>query len=111
MSTDDMRDILKLYGKKSDSLSNEMVENVLDKLITEDPDHFLNLTEDKRLKTKVLVEDCLRYKVLRKNGTNYMWGDEPIGHDLETAVLFLDDLKNQSVLLSIKTKLEANKNK
>lgn len=109
MSTEDMRDVLKLYGKKSEILSTDMVENMLDKLITEDPDAFLDIVTDKNIKTKVMIEDCLRSKILRKNGSHIIWGDEPIGHDIETAVLFLNDLANQSIKINILSKLEAVK--
>jgi len=38
-----------------------------------------------------------------------MFGDNPIGHDIETAVGYLKNPKNQDIVLSLKSKLQASK--
>ena len=103
-----MRGILKLYGKKKpESTSNEVVENTLARLLEQDPKHFIELVEDPKLDKKILIEDALVYGVLRKNGTHYVYQNDPIGHDLESAIFFLDDPKNQTVLATIKKAIKA----
>lgn len=108
MSHDEMRGILKIYGKKKpESVSNEVVENTLAKLLEQDPKRFLEIVEDDKLATKIVVEDALVYGVLRKNGTHYVYQNDPIGHDLESTVFFLEDAKNQTVLVAIKKAIKA----
>ena len=70
-------------------------------------DDFLEIIGDKNFKIKAFIEDLLRIKALRKNGTHYLYGDTPIGHDLETAVIYLEDPVNQSVKLQLKKQLDA----
>ena len=36
-----------------------------------------------------------------------MFGDNPIGHDLDSAILFLKEPKNQDIVLSLKAKLQS----
>lgn len=108
MSHDEMRGILKLYGKKKpEATSNEVVENTLAKLLEQDPKKFIELVEDPHLSYKVLIEDALVYGVLRKNGTHYVYQNDPIGHDLEAAIFYLQDAKNQAILATIKKAIKA----
>ena len=43
---------------------------------------------------------------LRIRGGHYMFGDNAIGHDIETAVDYLKNPKNQDIVLSLKARLQ-----
>ena len=109
MTSTEMSDALKLFGQRVDDMSNEWIENALNKIVQNQPKDFLLVVEDKSFKTKVLIDDLLRAKCLRKTGSHYLFGDSPIGHDLESTILYLDDLKNQSIKDSLIKKLKSLK--
>jgi len=106
-----MRNVLKLYGLKTDSLSNEVVENRLTAEVDRDPKRFLTIILDKKFDLKLLVEECLQYNILRKNRTAVYYGEDSLGHDIEAAISFLEHGKNQSILVTLKGQLEAKKEK
>ena len=108
MSTAEMKDVLKLAGNKSGNMSSTMIENLVDKMIQDNPSEFNRIMDLPGFKTRVLIEDLLGINAIRKNGTHYLVGDEPIGHDIESAVLHLEDPRNQNLLISLKNKLEAS---
>jgi len=107
MSVAEMKDVLKLRGDKAQNMSHTMIENAVDKLIQEDPQAFNAIVNLSGFKTRVLIEDLLAINAIRKNGSHYLVGDEPIGHDIESTVLHLEDPRNQNLLISLKNKLEA----
>jgi hypothetical protein len=109
MTVTEMKDVLKLMGRKVNDVSGEFIENELSKCIQDNPADFLAIVEDKHLKTRVLVEDLVSIKALRKVGSHFLFGDEPIGHDLESTILYLEDPKNQNVKLTLVNKLTASK--
>lgn len=109
MSSSEMRDVLKLMGNRADAMSATMVENKIDKLITEDPEAFNKIMDLPNFTTRVLIEDLLSINAIRKNGTHFLVGDDVIGHDTETTIIYLEDPKNQNLLISLKNKLEAYK--
>lgn len=109
LTVTEMKDVLKLLGRRTNDVSSEHIENELSKVIQERPADFLDIIEDKHFKTKVLVEDLIRIKALKKVGSHYLFGDEPIGHDLESTILYLEDPKNQNVKGTLTNKLTAIK--
>lgn len=108
MSSSEMVDVLKLAGKRARNMSITMVENEIDKMIQENPEEFNRILDLPGFKTRVLIEDLISINAIRKNGAHYLVGDEPIGHDIESTVLYLEDPKNQSMLISLKNQLDAS---
>lgn len=107
MTSTEMKDVLKLLGKRVDDVPNEFLENELSRVIQERPEDFLAVVEDKHIKTRILIEDLVRIKALKKAGSHYIFGDEPIGHDLESTIIYLEDPKNQNVKGTLVNKLES----
>ena len=107
MSTSEMKDVLKLMGKRASNMTATMIENEVDKVIQTSPEEFNKILALPNFKTRVLIDDLLSINALRKSGTHFLVGDDVIGHDLETAVIHLEDPKNQNLLISLKNKLEA----
>jgi len=108
MSTSEMKDVLKLMGKRADNMTATMIENEVDKVIQDNPEEFNKILSLPNFKTRILIEDLLGINAIRKSGTHYLVGDDVIGHDLESTILYLEDPKNQNLLISLKNKLEAS---
>ena len=62
---------------------------------------------DKNVETVAFIWDCIEAGVLRKAGNTFLFGDEAIGDDMDSAIRFLNLKKNSSMLLDIKAKLKA----
>lgn len=108
LSTDQMRDILKLYPGfvNTTSVSSDIVESKLFELVEKDPEKFLTLVGDKNLDMKVFLKDLVAAKILRKNKSAYYYGDDHLGHDEESVIAFLDDIQNQSLKIDFKEQLK-----
>ena len=109
LTTKEMRDVLKLMGKRAENASDTLVENTLNDIIEKDPKEFNNIIGIADFKTRVFIEDLVAINALRIRGGHYMFGDNAIGHDIETAVGYLKSPKNQDIVLSLKSKLQASK--
>ena len=107
--TKEMRDVLKLMGKRAENASDTLVENTLNDIIEKDPKEFNTIMGIADFKTRVFIEDLVAINALRIRGGHYMFGDNAIGHDIETAVDYLKNPKNQDIVLSLKSKLQASK--
>ena len=107
MSTSEMKDVLKLMGKRANNMTATMIENEVDRVIQDSPEEFNKIVGLSNFATRVLIEDLLGVNAVRKSGTHYLVGDDVIGHDLESTILHLEDPKNQNLLISLKNKLEA----
>ena len=111
MSTTEMRDVLKVMGKRAgDDASVDFVESHLDKIVTEDPQDFLTTVEDPTFKMRAFIDDCLSARVLVKSGTKYVLpGGDVVGYTLEQAIEYLQNPDNQEVYLDLKGKMSIGK--
>lgn len=108
MSLEEMRKCLRLYGIKSDSISNELVESKLNELIENDPQRYLLLwVNNKNKETQYLIEEAISKNIIRKNKNMYYYGTDVIGRSMDEAVLMLDDKKNQDIRLAIMQEIES----
>lgn len=108
MSLDDMRKCLRLYGYKSDSMSNELIESKLFELVEKDPNTFFIKWIDNKVKeTQYILETAVSKNIIRKNRTNYMYGTDMIGNSIDDAVAYLDNKKNQDIRLTIMSEIES----
>ena len=109
MTSTEMRNVLKLMGKKSTNSSNTLIENTLAEILDDNPKSFNDVIDQPDFKLRVFVEDLLNINSLRIRGGHYMFGDSAIGHDLDATLVYLKDPKNQDIVLSLKSKLKASK--
>jgi len=109
MTSSEMRNVLKLMGKKAANASDTLIENTLADILDKDPAVFNETMAMPDFKIRVLIEDLVSINALRIRGGHYMFGDSAIGHDLESALLYLKDGKNQDIVLSLKSKLKATR--
>ena len=111
MSTTEMKDVLKVMGKRvGDDMSVDFVESQLDKIVTDDPKNFLNTVEDSTFKMRAFIDDCIASRVLVKSGTKYQLpGGDTVGYTLEQTIEYLQNPDNQEVYLDLKGKMSVAK--
>ena len=108
MTLDDMRKCLRLFGVKSDTLSNELVEAKLNENIEKDPDKFMRIwVENADKEYAFIVEEALSKNIIRKNRNTYYFGTDVIGNGIDDTIAYLKDKKNQDLLLAIKGELQS----
>lgn len=102
LTLDQMRKCLRLFGVKSDNLSNELVESTLFSLVDKQPKKFFEKWVDNKTKeTEFIIEEAIAKGVIRKDRTQYYYGTELIASSLIDAIAYLDAKKNQDLKLSI----------
>lgn len=107
MSIEDMRKCLRLYGMKSDTMSNELVEAKLTEQIEKSPEAFLlKWVNNPNKEMNYLVEEAIAKNIIRKNRTQYFFGTDMIGNGLDDVIDYLKDKKNQDILLAIKAEVK-----
>ena len=103
-----MRKCLRLYGHKSDTYSNELVESKLFETVENNPDRFFTVWVNNKTKdTQYLLETAVSKNIIRKNRTNYMYGTDMIGNTIDDAIVYLDNKKNQDIRLTIMSEIDA----
>ena len=107
LSTTDMRKCLRLYGYKSDTMSEGLVESKLFAMIEHDPQSFFDKWVDNKNKnTQFLIEQAISKNVIRKNRNAYYYGTDVVGKSLLDAISYLDDPKNQDLRMTIVKEIE-----
>lgn len=102
LSLEQMRKCLRLFGVKSDDLSNELVESTLFTLVDKNPKKFLDKWIDNKTKdTEFIIEEAISKGVIRKDKTNYYYGSDMFATSLQEAIAYLDNKKNQDLKLVI----------
>ena len=100
--------IMVATGKKvGKNAKLEFLQTEANRLLSNAPEAFLNAVRDKDLETKILIQDAITAKALRKQGIAYYTpGGDLIGNNLAEAVEFLNNKKNQDLRLVIEKKVD-----
>jgi len=101
------RGSLRLFGKKGLELMTE--DNLTSQLYQElkrDPKNFFDVMTDKELKTKTFIKELEEYHLIKRKGNTYMFGEDTIGLSTDQCVEWVNDIKNQPIILKLTTKLE-----
>lgn len=107
MSIEEMRKCLRLFGKSSENLANEVVENRLFDIVEGDPQGFIDKwVNNTDRETQYLIERAISMNIIRKNKRLYTYGSDTIGQGLEDAIAYLNDPKNQDVKIAIKQQID-----
>lgn len=110
LSPEEKRASLRLFGKKGvDSLTELMLKSELTKELKKDPKAFCEVLKDKALKIRMLIEEMIEYKVIIRSGNYYKNGDDTIASSTDEVLEYFEDLKNQSVVLALTTRLKKEK--
>jgi hypothetical protein len=107
MSIDDMRKALRIFGLKSDSISNELVESRLFEIVEKEPEKFfLKWVDNSTKNTEFYIQAAIAKNIMRKNKNAYYYGTDIIGTSLEDTIAYLDNKSNQDIKLTILNELE-----
>ena len=108
MTLEEMRKCLRLFGVKSDTLSNEMVEAKLTEYIEKNPSRYISVwVENPNKEINFVIEEALSKNILRKNRSAYYFGTDMIGNGIEDVIAYLKDKKNQDIYLSIMSEIKS----
>lgn len=108
MSPDDMRKCLRLFGVKSDDMSNEIAEAKLSEVIEQDPSKYLDKwVKNPNKEMNFIIEEALAKNIIRRNRTNYYFGTDLIGNGLDDVIAYLKNKANQEILVSIKSEIQS----
>ena len=103
-----MRKCLRLFGTKSDTLSNELVEAKLTENIEKNPTKFINIwVENPDKEYSFIIEEALSKNIIRKNRATYYFGTDIIGNGIDDVIAYLKDKKNQEIYLAIVSELKS----
>lgn len=90
-------------------MSRKQKDIAIEKVVVENPTHFLTLVKDKSLSTKAFIEECISEGKLTRlpNTDTIMYGDNTtLGYNLGEAVAFLNDKKNIQILNTLTAQLK-----
>jgi hypothetical protein len=108
MSIEDMRKCLRLYGMKSDTMSNELVEAKLTEQVETAPDKFmLKWVNNPNKEINFVIEEAIAKNIIRKNRTQYFFGTDLIGNGIDDVIVYLQDKKNQDIKLAIMNEIKS----
>ena len=108
LTLEDMRKALRLFGRNSDLMSNEIVEETLYSIVMETPESFMaKWVNNKQRNTQFLIEAAVAKNIIRKSRNVYYYGTEVIGTSLLDAAANLDDKKNSDIKASIEDELKS----
>lgn len=106
MSPEEKRNTLRLFGKTGlDTTSEMMLNATLVGELKKNPKAFVETINDKDLAIKGFIKDLLEKKLISRKGNYYMHGDDTIANSTEECVEYFNDIKNQSVKLTLQTRL------
>lgn len=107
LSLDQMRKCLRIFGIRSDGMSNELIESTLFGIVDKKPEQFFTKwINNKSKETEFLLESAIAKGIVTKNKTQYFYGTEMFGDSLDEAIAYLDSKKNQDLKLSIINQVE-----
>lgn len=110
MSETEIKEALIAMGKKPQSTSPQVLEDMLGSIVDSKPDYFLSIVEDKFFKQKVFLNKLLQNGILKKVGSQVVYDKEVLGYDVESTIVFLIDPKNDTIVEALKKQLkEINK--
>ena len=109
LTPEDMRNVLKLYpgNAKYGNSDAEIVQAKLAEQMKRDPETFVAIVKDKLKDSKIFLKDLVDARVLRKNKQAYYYGEDCIGHDIESTITYVNDPSNQSLKVALKQELES----
>lgn len=108
MSIEDMRKCLRLYGHKTENLSNELIESKVFELLEKDPGKFMSLwVNNKHKETQFIIESAIAKNIIRKQKNIYYYGTEVIGHSLQDTIATMDSKENQDIRIAIMAEIES----
>lgn len=98
----DIKKALRLYGYKSDNISDSVAEDRLYALVEQNPQHFFDKwVDNKNRATEFLIKEAVAKNVIRKQKNIHYFGTITLGKTLEDAIAYLDNAENGDIKASI----------
>lgn len=108
MSIEDMRKCLRLYGIKSDNMSNELIEAKMTEQIENAPSKFMiKWVQNPNKEINFVIEEAVSKNIIRKNRAQYYFGTDLIGNGLEDVIAYLKDKKNNDIKMAILNEIKS----
>lgn len=107
MTPEEKREALRLFGKKGlDTMTETMLNTELVRESKKNPKTFVETLDDKDIKTKAFILELLEKGLLKRKGNQYIHGEDTIAVSTEDCVDFFNDVKNQTLKLTLTTRLK-----
>jgi hypothetical protein len=107
-----MVDFLSVYGKRpSENSKLEFLQAEIDKVVEGDIDQFLDILEDDKYETRILLTKSLQNGSVSRDGHKYfLAGGDPLCakgeiNNMQNALEYLDALENQDIRLTLEAKI------
>ena len=107
LTAEDMRRALRVLGKKSDSISPELVRSMLYTMVDENPEEFIEKWVKNADKDyEFILESAVAAGVIIRNKSNYKYGSDSIGTSKQDAIDYLKEKTNADLLnvITLETK-------
>ncbi len=102
MTVSDVRDALRLYGVRSEDISEEIAREKLIDYIEQDPTKFLRIwVDNKGRKTQVVIEKAITKGIVRRTNLMYLYGTTNLGKSMNEVIAFIESEDGQDVKLGI----------
>lgn len=107
LSPEEKKGALRLFGKKGlEDISEDMSSAQLAQEMEKDPKLFFDIMTDKSLSTKAMIFEMIEKGILKRKGNYYIHGEDTIANSTDEVVEYFNDVKNQSVVLALKSRLK-----
>jgi hypothetical protein len=107
LSIEEKRNALRLFGKRAvDDVTESMASAQLYQEMEKDPKKFFEIMTDGELKTKMFIQELVEKGILKRTGNYYKHGDDTIANTTDECVAYFNDIKNQSVKLTLTNRLK-----
>lgn len=94
--------VMRLLGTDPTGLDENQRILSVDAYVQGDPDIFLKVASDPDLATKSALLDMVALGILRREGNHFLFIDQPMGANLEQAVLWFKDKNNAATTVVLK---------
>jgi hypothetical protein len=108
MTTEDMKKALRILGRKSDTMSNDLAQSTLYTIIDESPEDFISKWMENDVKEfEFALESAVSAGVIIKNRSHYKYGTDSIGGSKDEAIAYLRDKANADLFTVILAETKA----
>jgi hypothetical protein len=108
MSETDINDALYIFGKDPSTTSKEVCKNTLGEILDKDPEKFLGILGDPKVKDKVWIIRLIRAGILSKSGMGtgfempIYYNDLYLGKGLDETIANINSKEQANVLIGLK---------
>lgn len=108
LTAEDIRKVLRLFGFNGDNMEPEVAENKLFEIVENNPDAFLNKwVNNTHRDVEVTIERAVSMNIIRRSKNVYRYGSEVIGRSMIEAIDFMENPRNQDILLSVMKSIQS----